>query len=61
MNKFYKNGKLNDEEIVAALAKAADDYENGEIIEVKDVLIDIVIAITRFEADFEKEMRGEKK
>lgn len=47
--KFFKNGELKDKKIVAALHKAAEDYENGEIAEVKDVLIDIINAITEFE------------
>lgn len=59
MSKFYKNGELQDKEIAAALRKAADDYENGEIVEVHSVLIDIIIAINSFEFDYEKEMRGE--
>lgn len=49
MNKFFKKGKLQDKKIVAALHQAAEDYENGEIIEVKDVLIEIINAITDFE------------
>ncbi len=49
MSKFFKNGELKDKKIVAALHKAAEDYENGEIIEVKDVLVEIINAITDFE------------
>lgn len=52
--RFYKNGKLKDKQIVAALQQAADDYDNGEIIEVKDVLIDIINAITAFEDSEER-------
>lgn len=52
--RFYKNGKLKDKQIVAALQQAADDYDNGEIIEVKDVLIDIINAITEFEDSEER-------
>ena len=48
--KFYSYGQLNDKEIAAALRKAADQYENGEIIEVHDLLIDIVDAIDEFYA-----------
>lgn len=47
--RLFKNGELEDEKIVLALHKAADDYKNGEIIEVKDKLIEIVNAITEFE------------
>ena len=52
--RFYKNGKLKDKQIVAALRQAADDYDNGEIIEVKAVLIDIINAITEFEDSEER-------
>lgn len=53
MSKFFGNGELQDAEIVEALRKAAEDYENGEIVEVKDVLIDIIIAINHFESEYE--------
>ena len=49
MSKFFKKGELQDKKIAAALRQAADDYENGEIIETKDVLIEIINAITDFE------------
>lgn len=45
MNRFYKNGKICDTEIALALADAITDYENGEIIEVRDTLAEIVTAI----------------
>jgi hypothetical protein len=51
--RFLKNGELEDKKIVAALRKAADDYENGEIIEVRDLLWDIVDSITTFEGEGE--------
>lgn len=47
--RFYKNGELQDKKIVAALRRAADDYENGEIAEVRDLLVDIVNAIDEWE------------
>ena len=50
---FYKNGKLKDKEIVSALRQVADQYENGELIEVRDLLQDIVDAIDEFESDQE--------
>lgn len=53
MSKFFKKGNLQDKQIVAALHKAAEDYENGEIEEVKGVLIDIINAITDFEQNYE--------
>jgi len=46
--RFFKNGKLEDKKIAAALRKAADDYENGELIEVRDLLSEIVNAIDEF-------------
>ena len=54
MAKFFKKGELQDKQIAAALHQAAEDYENGEIVEVKDVLIEIINAIT----DFEQEYKG---
>lgn len=54
MSRFYKNGKLKDTEIVLALTNAANDYENGCLIEVRDLLSDIVQAIDNFTEDSEK-------
>ena len=48
-NKFFANGKLKDKKIVAALQQAAKDYENGEIAEVHDLLMEIVAAIDEWE------------
>ena len=48
MMRFYKNGKLQDEKIEAALRKAADDYANGELVEVYDLLMEIITAIDEF-------------
>lgn len=53
MSKFFKKGELQDKKIAAALRQAADDYENGEIAEVKGVLIDIINSITAFEQEYE--------
>ena len=50
---FYKNGKLKDKEITSALRQVVDQYENGELIEVRDLLQDIVDAIDEFESDQE--------
>lgn len=50
---FYKKGELKDKEIVAALKQAAVDYENGEIAEVRDLLLDIIQSIDEFDSDFE--------
>lgn len=46
--RFYKKGKLEDKKIEAALRKAADDYADGALIEVRDLLADIVNAIDEF-------------
>ena len=46
--RFFKNGELKDKKIVAALQQAAKNYENGEIIEVRDLLAEIVYAIDEF-------------
>ena len=50
MKNYYKEREnvLDDEEIVNDLRKAADDYENGEILEVRDNLLAIVRSINRF-------------
>lgn len=48
-NKFYANGSLKDEKIIAALRRAANDYENGEIAEVYDLLLEIAAAIEEWE------------
>lgn len=50
---FYKKGELKDKEIVAALKQAAVDYENGEISEVRDLLLDIIQSIDEFDRDLE--------
>jgi hypothetical protein len=54
MSKFFKKGELQDKKIAEALRQAAEDYENGEILEVKGVLIDIINAITEFEEKYEE-------
>lgn len=47
-NKYfdYQNNELNDYAIVSTLKLLAEDYKNGEIIEVKNELQEIVNAIT---------------
>lgn len=49
-NRFFDNGELKDNDIVKALKRAAKDYENGEIIEVRDLLLEISAAIYDWEA-----------
>ena len=51
--RFLKNGQLKDKEIVKALQQAAVDYDNGEIAEVRDLLVDIVQAIDEFDNQYE--------
>ena len=53
MSKFFKKGELQDKKIIAALQQAADDYENGEIAEVRDLLVEIVKAIDEFDKNYE--------
>lgn len=43
--KFLKKGMLQDAKIENALRKAVDDYANGEIVEVLDLLAEIVEAL----------------
>lgn len=50
--KYYANGELKDEQIIQALKDAAEQYENGEIAEVRDILCEIVNAIDKFEKDY---------
>lgn len=44
-NPFIKGTELQDKKIIAALHKAAEEYENGELSEVCDTLTDIISAI----------------
>lgn len=48
-NKFFANCELKDKKIAAALLQAAKDYENGEIAEVRDLLLEIAAAIDEWE------------
>lgn len=43
--RFLKRGKLQDNEIVEALKSAVDDYKDGCISDVRDLLVEIVNAI----------------
>lgn len=49
--RFYneKTRELKDAKIVEALQRAAIDYKNGEIAEVRDLLADIIRNIDEFE------------
>ena len=48
-NPYYSSGQLKDKKIIEALKKLPDMYENGEIIEVRDLCNDIADAIDSFE------------
>lgn len=47
--KFIKNGELQDNKIIKALKDAVNDYEDGAILEVRDLLVEIVHAIDEWE------------
>ena len=52
MSKYLNNdGTLKDKEVVADIRKAADMYENGELIETQSILEEIVNAISDFDAE----------
>ncbi len=48
--RFIKNGELQDEKIAFALRTASRDFANGEIAEVRDLLLEIIAAIDEFES-----------
>lgn len=54
-NRFFARSELKDEKIIAALKRAANDYENGEIAEVHDLLLEIAAAIEEWEAVYHAE------
>lgn len=56
--RFIKHGELQDKSIVTALQRAAKDYENGELIEVRDLLLEIAGAIDEFSEEYDKKERG---
>lgn len=49
---LYDGDSLNDEEIIKTIKEAADDYENGEILEAHDKLLVVVDAIAEFNNDY---------
>lgn len=51
-NKFIESGNLQDIEIINALKEAVYDYEDGAILEVRDVLVDIVKAIDEWNYNY---------
>ena len=52
------SGELNDAEIIKALRQASDDYEDGEVSEVHDLLIEITNAIENFSIAHQSDMEG---
>lgn len=50
--RFLKHGELEDIEITKALREAADDYEDGAISEVRDLLVEIVNAIDEWTINY---------
>lgn len=44
-----KDGTLRDKKVVRDIRKAAEWYENGEIVEAQELLQEIVYAISLFE------------
>lgn len=49
VNEYYNGKELSDTKIVEAIRQAADDYEDGAIIEAKEALMVVVDAIDAFE------------
>lgn len=47
--RFLKHDELEDEKIVEALRRAAEDFEDGMISEVRDLLAEIVQAIDEWD------------
>lgn len=45
---YIIRGELQDERIMAAIFLAKQEYENGEIIEARDRLLEIVAALDEF-------------
>ena len=58
MNRYFKNGHLKDRQIVQALRQASQDYENGEISEVIDTLMEILDAIKKWETTEEQDQHS---
>lgn len=48
---LYEGDSLDDKEIIKTIKKAADDYEDGAILEAHDKLLAVVDAIAEFNKD----------
>ena len=52
MSKYLNNdGTLKDKEVITDIRKAADMYENGELIESQSILLEIANAISDFDSE----------
>lgn len=51
--RFINRGELEDEKIVTALKSAVRMYEDGELLEVEGLLIDIVESIKQFDREYD--------
>lgn len=51
-SQFYANGELRDEKVIEALNEALCFYENGELLEARETLADIVKAIDEFDRKY---------
>ena len=52
---LYDGDSLDDKEIVKIIKEAADDYENGAILEAHDKLLAVVDAIAEFNNDYSED------
>ena len=51
-NRFIEYGRLKDIQIINALKEAVYDYEDGAILEVRDVLEEIIKAIDEWDYNY---------
>ena len=51
-NDLYDGESLDDETILQTIREAADDYEDGAILEAHDKLLSVVDAIEKFDDDY---------
>ena len=51
-NRFIEYGRLKDVEIINALKEAVYDYEDGEILEARNVLEEIIKAIDEWDYNY---------
>ena len=51
LNYLNNDGTLKDDKVIADIRKAAAMYENGELLETRDLLLNIINAIDSFDND----------